>query len=50
MTVTAVAWALDQVIVVAPGAEVVVGVARRVALTGSGGVTVTVVVAVTGPP
>jgi hypothetical protein len=49
-TDTAVALALDQEIVLAPGAEVDVGDALIDALTEAAAVTVTVADCVTGPP
>jgi len=50
VTATDVAFALDQEIVVEPGADAVVGDAVIAALTDAAAVTVTVADCVTGPP
>ena len=50
VTATEVAFALDQEIVVEPGADAVVGDAVIVALTDAAALTVTVADCVTGPP
>ena len=50
VTATEVAFALDQEIVVEPGADAVVGDAVIAALTDAAALTVTVADCVTGPP